>query len=83
MRTTVDLPDPLFRRVKAVASLRGLSLKEFISHALEHELEAVDAKLTSNRISLPIVPSRRPGSVNVTPERIAALLEADDLYGAT
>jgi hypothetical protein len=28
MRTTVDLPDPLFKRVKAEAALRGLKLRD-------------------------------------------------------
>lgn len=83
MRTTVDLPDGLFRRAKAVSSLSGLSLKDFITRAVEHELEARQLKLTSQRVSLPIVPSEKPGSVRVTPERIAALLEAEDLHGAS
>ena len=31
MRTTLDLPDPLFRRLKARAALEGLSLKDLIA----------------------------------------------------
>ncbi len=38
MRTTVDLPDALYRRTKAVAALRGSSLKELIIEALEKEV---------------------------------------------
>jgi hypothetical protein len=38
MRTTVDLPDDLFRRTKALAALRGDSLKELIVRAVEHEV---------------------------------------------
>ena len=33
MRTTVDLPDALFKRVKAEAALRGMRLKEFITQS--------------------------------------------------
>lgn len=83
MRTTVDLPENLFRRAKAVSSLHGLSLKEFITSAVEHELEARQLKLSPRRVSLPVVPSKAPGSVKVTPEQIAALLEAEDLHGAS
>jgi hypothetical protein len=35
MRTTVDLPDDLFRRVKARAALKGVSLKEFFADLIE------------------------------------------------
>jgi hypothetical protein len=34
MRTTVDLPDDLFRRAKAVAALRGRKLKDLIEEGL-------------------------------------------------
>lgn len=39
MRTTIDIPDPLFREVKATAAKKGLLLKEFITAALIRELE--------------------------------------------
>jgi len=39
MRTTIDLPDPLFRNVKANAAARGLKLKDFIADALRSALE--------------------------------------------
>lgn len=40
MKTTIDLPDPLFRRAKATAAVRGISLKNFISNAVEQSLNA-------------------------------------------
>jgi Arc/MetJ family transcription regulator len=39
MKTTVDIPDELFRRSKAMAALRGESLKEFVTLALRAHLE--------------------------------------------
>jgi hypothetical protein len=80
MRTTIDLPDQVFRKAKAVASLEGVPLKQFITRAIEHELEAGTPSLNPKRVSLPIVRSKHPGSVRVTPERIASLLEAEDLH---
>ena len=38
MRTTIDIPDPLFREVKATAARKGLLLKEFITAALVREV---------------------------------------------
>jgi hypothetical protein len=43
MRTTVDLPDVLFRKTKALAALQGSSLKDFIVRAVQHEIEAAAA----------------------------------------
>jgi hypothetical protein len=33
VRTTVDLPDSLFKQVKAEAALRGMKLRDFISRS--------------------------------------------------
>lgn len=38
MRTTVDLPDDLFRRAKAEAALRGRKLKDLIEEGLRQLL---------------------------------------------
>jgi Fe-S cluster assembly ATPase SufC len=40
MKTTIDLPDPIFRRAKATAAVRGITLKSFISKAVEQSLDA-------------------------------------------
>lgn len=38
MRTTIDLPDPLFREVKATAAQRGMLLKDYVTEALQDKL---------------------------------------------
>ena len=38
MRTTVDLPDPLFREVKATAARQGMLLKDYVAQALQEKL---------------------------------------------
>ncbi len=38
MKTTLDIPDVLFRRVKSKAAERGQTLKEFVSEALQEKL---------------------------------------------
>ncbi|MFI5384997.1 MAG: hypothetical protein ACHQ50_02655 [Fimbriimonadales bacterium] len=38
MRTTIDLPDELLRRAKAVAALRGMRLKDLVTQILEKGL---------------------------------------------
>ena len=38
MKTTVEIPDLLFRKAKAKAAERGQTLKEFLSEALQEKL---------------------------------------------
>ena len=38
MRTTIDIPDALFRKTKATSALRGTSLKALIVSAIEKEV---------------------------------------------
>lgn len=40
MKTTLELPDPLFRKAKATAAERGQSLKEFVTDALREKLSS-------------------------------------------
>ena len=40
MKTTLDIPDPLFRQSKARAALRGVSLRQFVAEALEEKITA-------------------------------------------
>ncbi|HMA71599.1 MAG TPA: hypothetical protein VKP67_08940 [Xanthobacteraceae bacterium] len=46
MKTTLELPDQLFRKAKATAAERGQSLKEFVTEALRDKL-ALDHRRTS------------------------------------
>jgi hypothetical protein len=44
MKTTLEIPDPLFRKAKATAAERGQTLKEFVSEALQEKLSVGRAK---------------------------------------
>jgi hypothetical protein len=54
MRTTVDLPDPLFRRTKAIAALRGSTLKDLIVQAVEKEVNG-QTQEQGERVKFPLV----------------------------
>jgi hypothetical protein len=38
VRTTVDVPDDLFRQIKARAAVRGVKLKDYVNEALRDSL---------------------------------------------
>lgn len=77
MRTTIDLPDALFRKAKAAASLDGKSLKAFVTEALEAKLYGQTGKPAS-RIRFPLVRSRNPGSLRLDADTVAEALEEED-----
>ena len=56
MRTTIDMPDALYRKTKAVAALRGSSMKDVIIQAVEHELkENGSMEVKPKRVKLPLI----------------------------
>ncbi len=74
MRTTIDLPDPLFRRLKAAAALQGVSLKELVARAVRRELDAPPPPKSKRKVKFPLIRSRNPGSVTLTNDDIARIL---------
>lgn len=62
MRITIDLPDELFRQVKAQASLRGLKLEHLIARYVVQGLAeaertpASDNRTRRERSPLPVIP---------------------------
>ena len=73
MRTTVDLPDPLFRELKAVAARRGDSLKNVIRAAVESELRKAEGR-PRRRVKFPLLSSSDPGRVDLTNAEIEEFL---------
>ena len=41
MKTTVEIPDDLFRKAKTLAASRGLSFKDVLVHSLASELDNI------------------------------------------
>jgi len=77
MRTTVDIPDPLYRELKSKAAMEGRSVKELILRGVEGQLrpsaKSRQAK-PKKRIRIPILKSKEPGTLNLDNERIFDLI---------
>ena len=43
VKTTLEIPDEIFRQIKAMAAIRGESLKDFVTEALQARLEQTTA----------------------------------------
>jgi hypothetical protein len=44
MKTTLEIPDALFRRAKSAAALQGIPFRELVSQALAEKLRALGCK---------------------------------------
>jgi hypothetical protein len=69
MRTTVDIPDPVYRRLKTRAVREGSSAKELILRGVEKVLKE-NRRRSRRKVSLPIVRSKRPGKVRLDNAKI-------------
>ena len=85
MRTTLDLPDPLFREVKSRAAQEGMKLKELIAYYIEAGLRAPIGPTTGERghseplpVAIPREAGKAPGKA-LTNRELQALLEEEDL----
>jgi hypothetical protein len=63
MKTTVELPDELYRRAKAEAALRGRKLKDLVEEGLRLVLETARTK-------------RRPSSLSGLTRRARGLIDS-------
>lgn len=57
MRTTIDLPDHLYRELKVLAARRGVALKEVLQEFVERGLRAPDMPDEESGRKAPVFPS--------------------------
>jgi ribosome-associated translation inhibitor RaiA len=73
MRTTVDIPDALYRELKSKAAREKRSVKELILRGVEVELRARQ-KRKARKVTLPLVKSKRPGTLDIKNAQIYELI---------
>jgi len=64
MRTTIDIPDELYRQAKSQATLKGLQVCDLIAEGLRCVLAASPIDDSSRRVEFPLHRSDRPGTVS-------------------
>jgi hypothetical protein len=74
MRTTVDIPDSMYRRLKSAAAVRGCSVKDLVLRSVRTELQSQRSKRKRKMLKLPIIDSKRPGSLKLTNRKINEIL---------
>lgn len=75
MRTTIELPDALFRELKTETAREGISLKEFVTEAVREKLaDGHSRKQPGPTSALPLIPKGR-----LTIDRVWTNAEIDEL----
>jgi hypothetical protein len=70
MRTTVDIPDAIYRQLKSRAAREGSSTKKLILRWLQQALDESPRKPKGKRLKFPIVPFERTGLIRIDNARI-------------
>lgn len=73
MRTTIDIPDPMYRQLKSRAASEGTSTKELILRGAKSVLKGSTRK-RRKRVKLPIIRSKNPGTLELDNEKIFEII---------
>ena len=72
MRTTIDIPDALYRGLKAKAARQGLSVKEIILKGVEKEMG--DTVTKRGQVRLPLIRAKETRKLDLTNVQIDDIL---------
>jgi hypothetical protein len=73
VRTTVDIPTPLYKQLRQRAAKEGSTIKQLVVQGVEEVLNPKPAPPQRRRTG-PIIPSKRPGSLHLTNDQIYEII---------
>jgi len=68
MRTTVDIPDPIYRQIKQEAASEGRTVKEIILRRVAPASQ--ECACAQGPIQFPAIKAKKPGSLKLGPEGV-------------
>jgi hypothetical protein len=84
MRTTLDLPDPIFRELKTRAARQGVKMKELVTTFIEDGLRGSKSARAQVPPARSPLPAARPATGASIPAlsnaQIAEILDAEDAH---
>jgi hypothetical protein len=72
MRTTVDIPEETYRKIKVLASQRGTTVRQLVLEGLS--LVVLGPAVQRKRFVLPLIPSTRTDKIDLSNEQIYDLI---------
>jgi hypothetical protein len=76
MKTTIEIPEPLFRQAKAKAAMDGLTLRDLFVRGLQLAVQTPSTP-TKHRVSFPLIRAAK-NAPRLTDEQIYAALNTDE-----
>lgn len=76
VRTTVDIPDPLYRELKAKAATERRSVRELVLRAVRVDLQPSQK---AKPRKAPVIKSESPGSLQLDNDKIFKIILFPDL----
>jgi plasmid stability protein len=74
MRTTIDIPDETYRKLKVKAALEGQTVREIALRGIQRELGPAEAQSPRKKFQIPVIRSEHPGKLHLTNEDIDDIL---------
>lgn len=74
MRTTIDIPDEIYRKLKVKAAMEGETVREIALRGIQRELGLTEAPTPRKKFQIPVIHSTRPGTLHLTNEDIDDIL---------
>jgi len=65
MKTTLELPNDLFRDAKVKAAMEGRRLKDLVADGLRLVLAGKSPATVRRRVALPLIKTGKPGSLRI------------------
>jgi len=72
MRTTIDIPDETYRELRILAVERATSVRKLVLEGVK--LLQQRKRPRTQRFEVPVIPSSRPGTLDLTNEQIDDLI---------
>ncbi len=73
MRTTIDIPDDVYRKLKVKAAHEGVAVRRIVLRSIHREISH-PPETSLRRLTEPILKSYAPGSIRIDNEQIYDLI---------
>jgi len=71
MRTTIDIPDPIYREIRVRAASEGKTMRDLILDGVALRLRSQEAPSKQRgRFRIPVIQSKNPGSLKLDEEGV-------------
>ena len=77
MKTTIEIPEPLFRQAKAKAAMEGITLRDLFVRGLQLAMQISIETAAKKRAAFPLIHAAK-NAPHLTDEQIYAALDTDE-----